>query len=194
MPISSPERLDVDGLVWSVTGTPHRARTVIALLNQGPYADCLRESPDLREVAVETLRDALVAEAPVDTGMLRDSIRIELGGRAAVSLGPNLYDRTALKTGRVRGGKVRRVGYYALPANDRSHRPGYVERSVNRASAGILRACSAMDTIRGAGGRSHPDRANRPALRRFLRGAAQNRHPLIHAEELLQIAGIGVFG
>ena len=153
MAISTPQRYLSDGLVWRITGSPYTRRTRITLLLQGRYAACLRENRELHRGAIATAAGALRVNAPVDTGMLRASVRNE---GEAVTLGPEPYDRTLLKArlaGRAtvrrrRRGRPRLSKYYALPANARSGRQEYIERSLDIASKPIIEVCRSYESVR----------------------------------------------
>ena len=164
-------------------------RTRITILLQGRYAVCLRENRELRLGAMATLAGALRVNAPVDTGMLRASIRNE---GEAVTLGPDPYDRTLLKArlaGRAtvkrrRRGRVRLAKFYALPANARSHRQAYIERSIDTASKPIIEVCQNYESVRASEARledalyrglRQPTEAQAEAF--FLRGAAPRFRP-----------------
>ena len=157
MAIESPVTHTESGLVWRIRGVVYTRRTRIELLLRGRYATCLRENPDLRSGAISTLAGALRINAPVDTGMLRRSIRVEAGGgNPAVTLGPDPYDRTLLKArlaGRAtvrrrRRGRPRLSRFYALPANARSGRQEYIEKSIRDASGPIITACKNYTSVR----------------------------------------------
>lgn len=143
------------GTVWRVYGVPYRRRTHIELMVRGRYADCIRRHPELVGHAMRMLSATLVRNAPVDTGQLRASVRVETGyQRPRVSLGPEPYNRQALKAalaGRVYRQRVRRpklARYYALPANTRSvsSPPGWIERSIQETAREFIRLCRQFET------------------------------------------------
>ena len=136
MAISTPQRYLSDGLVWRITGSPYTRRTRITLLLQGRYAACLRENRELYRGAIATAAGALRVNAPVDTGMLRASVRNE---GEAVTLGPEPYDRTLLKARlagsgplRVRGGVGRGVGQSSQSITPCRLTQGRAARSTSR--------------------------------------------------------------
>ena len=145
-----PGRHEASGLVWSVAGTPYTKRTTIRLLLQGKFKGCLRDHPELLQQAHVVLVQALQQNTPVHTGQLAGSIRLEHLGRAAVSIGPQPYNRQKLIAaieGRVYKQRKRRIKmakYYAIPANERSGRPSYIERSIGVASVKIATICSRL--------------------------------------------------
>ena len=121
MPINRPQRYTSQGLVWNITGTPYVRRTRIRLLQQNRFGI------GLRRVAARDLVLTLRRRAPVRTGRLRLSIHNE--GDAAI-LGPRIY-RNPL-TG------DRPEQFYALPANVRSRRPYYIEKSIFAVSKAMI--------------------------------------------------------
>lgn len=147
--IETPTTYESSGVVWSVRGRPGSARTVIKMLVRGNYAQCIRKHPEIVDLGVQTLAEELRNRAPVDTGMLRSSIRINpMSGLPSVTLGPEPYNRTAMKAAlagrtvrRRRGGRPRLSKYYAIYANRSSRRPNYIEDSLIAASREVARAC-----------------------------------------------------
>ena len=141
------------GLVWSIRGQPYSRRTRIELLSRGKYAQCLRDHQPLRLAAAQTLVAQLQMLAPVDTGSLRASIRLEQGGRnPIVSLGPEPYNRqrlVATLAGRIykqrKRGRVVLAKHYGIPANARSGSPSYIERSIDVASRQIVGLCKKFE-------------------------------------------------
>lgn len=137
------------GITFSIRGQPLSRRTRIEILLVGAFKKELRDVPQIRINAMRLLYEILFKNCPVDTGMLRASIRLELSGRSpTVSLGPEPYDRTALKArlagrGRVkrrRPGRPRKSKFYALPANARSTKERYIENSIDFVAPRIVRA------------------------------------------------------
>ena len=117
MAISRPQRYHTRGLSWQITGTPGVRQTRIRLLGQGRF------DLGVRRLAARDLVLRLRRNSPVDTGAMRQSERNE--GDAAI-IGP-----------RRRPGD--RSKFYALPANRRSRRPGYIERSINQTTNHVLK-------------------------------------------------------
>lgn len=143
--------ITASGLVWRIGGTPGTTNTTITLLVQGQYASVIRKHPDIRQDAAERLADYLRRGAPVDTGRLRASIRIVTAGIGpTVILGPDKYNRAqvkAMQAGRQYRPRKRRprlTGFYAMHANERSRRPQYIEKAIDRASAEIARELTAL--------------------------------------------------
>ena len=120
MAIVRPQRFASRGLVWQITGTPYRRRTRIRLLRQGRYRTQL--DVGMRRRAARDLTLRLRRNTPIDTGALRQSGHNE--GDAAI-LGP-------------RRRPVDNSKFYALPANRRSRRPAYIERSINQTSRDMV--------------------------------------------------------
>ena len=89
-----------------ITGVPYRQPTSIRLVDVHPGD---------RELATYDLEQRLIRNAPRDTGALAASPRRIPGG--LVTLGPLRNPRTGSR-------------FYALPANRRSRRPGYIDRSI----------------------------------------------------------------
>lgn len=149
MPIRHPQRLTIGALTWEITGTPHRRRTRIRLLRQGPFADQLTV-----EIRRRAARDAVLelrGRAPVDTGELRQSIHNQNDNTL---IGPRPYNRSRLKAIRAgRSYKPRKAGgprlarYYALPANVRSRRPAYIEQSLRAVTTRIQALLSAQSNV-----------------------------------------------
>lgn len=122
------------------------------MLAQGAHAACIRNHPEVVGIAAGSLANYLRRNSPVDTGMLRASIRVEMAGRRpTVSLGPEPYDRTALKAaleGRVvkrRRGRPQLARYYAWPANLRSYNPSYIDRSIDEVSPEVVKWCQQQE-------------------------------------------------
>ena len=150
----TPTRRTYSGVVWSIQGRPGQRRTRIRILLQGIYARALRDFPPIRDLGVRVVAQFLRTGAPVDTGMLRKSIRTEPGG-PAVSLGPDPFDRTRLRAALVgrrvrrrRRGRPRLSGFYAVQANTTSRRPRYLDNAIRRASTRVARAAQEARSLR----------------------------------------------
>ena len=165
-----PGRYEASGLVWSIRGAPYARRTRITLLIQGPFAQCLRDHPELRTNALQTLTRALQVNTPTDTGSLVASVRIEGMGAGAVSLGPEPYNRARLKAaqaGRIYKQRVRRPKpskFYAIPANVRSGQPSYIENSIDLASAEVAKLCMKISAAEAKQRQLEATLAGRPSF------------------------------
>ena len=147
MPIGQPQVYrPPGGGVFRIYGPPYRRRTFIEITFRGKYGDVVKRHPAIAQAALQELHLALTRNAPVDTGSLRASIRIESGyQRPRVSLGPEPYNRQRLLAtlaGRIYRPRKRRpklARYYALPANQRStsSAPGWIERSIQETARRI---------------------------------------------------------
>lgn len=158
---SVPSRFITLGITFSVRGQPRTRgrrgqRTRIEVLLLGRYAPLLRQHPDIRTQGMRALFLALRMAAPVDTGMLKASIRQEVVGRSpTVTLGPEPYDRGRLKAAlagrtqrrRRRRGRRRLSGYYALYANERSRRPRYLERSMTESARQMVQLLKQAEEV-----------------------------------------------
>ena len=164
MPISQPGYVRPSrGTVWWITGVPYKSQTRIRLLARGKYAECIRNHPELVDIATTVLVEELRNRAPVHTGRLRSSIHVTGRGRfASVLLGPDPFDRYNVVRamegkpprqhrgwrpggGRRRTGRAPLAKYYALPANVRSRRPAYVEQAIDAAAARLVELCKQFD-------------------------------------------------
>ena len=116
MAITRPQNYTARGLTWQITGTPYVRRTRIRLLAQGRF------DVGVRRLASGDLVLRLRRNSPVDTGAMRQSVHQE--GDATI-IGP-----------RRRPGD--RSKFYALPANRRSRRPAYIERSISETTRHVL--------------------------------------------------------
>lgn len=139
MALSGPGVINEQGIYWEVLGKPYSNRTAIRVLRRGPYAEYLDRPMRTRLARMLVLE--LRARVPVDTGMLRESI---YNNGEWVFLGPRPYNRNRLKA--IRAGRVYKprkrnpklAKYYALPANERSRNPEYVEESISAVTGTAL--------------------------------------------------------
>ena len=150
----TPTRRTFSGVVWSIQGRPGQRRTRIRILLQGPYVRAMRDFPNIRDLGVRVAAQFLRDGAPVDTGMLRRSIRTEPSG-PAVSLGPDPFDRTRLRAAlsgrqvkRRRRGRPRLSGFYAIAANTTSRRPRFIDNAIRRASLRVSRVARDGNNLR----------------------------------------------
>ena len=126
MPISTPQRYTTGDFTFEISGRVGKARTRIRPLQVGRYANILRDNPEIWTEAAQNLANILRRNIPVDTGRLRNSVRVERYGRNVfVTLGPDNR-------------------YYALPANRTSRRAGYIEKSLNQISRQMSEAARSV--------------------------------------------------
>ena len=166
MVIRYAQQYRAQGLLFSIRGEPYSRRTTIELLTQGPHRKCLMAHPELKLEAMGALAQYYRLNTPVDTGRLRASVLLHPSGRSPfVTLGPEPYDRALLKAvlggrsaqflenRRVRRkalgkrGPVKKWGFYALPANTRSQRIGYVEDGIDSVTPAIVQACRSFEEM-----------------------------------------------
>lgn len=158
---NTPERFTHRGLVFSIRGRVFRRRTAIVLLTQGTFADIIRRYPEVNQVFASSFVD--LSDPPEKTGYLKDSRRVVIiNGRHAVEFGPRRFDRARviarndgreaqfLENRRLRnpqGGRPSLTGFYGVPANITSRKPGWIEKGIIAAAEPTIRLIQQLNQL-----------------------------------------------